>query len=48
MDTTRKGGGGFLRTGLAKKRILVTDVAQKGPKGGSWELFSCRHDQLLV
>ena len=29
-STTREGGGGVLRTGHVKKKILVTDVAQQG------------------
>ena len=45
--TSRKRGGGVLRTGLVKKPILVTDVAQKGVLGAYLLFFSCRHDQLV-
>ena len=44
------GGGGISRTGLVKKTILVTDVAQKGVLGAYLLItltFSCQHDQLV-
>ena len=43
-------GGEVLRTGLVKKRILVTDVAQRGFFGAYLLItftFSCQHDQLV-
>ena len=40
------GGGGVSRTGLVKKTILVTDVAQKGVLLITLT-FSCQHDQLV-
>ena len=46
--TSRKRG--FLRAGLVKKTILVTDVAQKGVLGVYLLItliFSCQHDQLV-
>ena len=49
--TSRKwGGGGVSRTGLVKKTIIVTDVAQKGVLGAYLLItltFSCQHDQLV-
>ena len=42
--------GGVLRTGLVKKTIFVTDVAQKGVLGAYLLItltFSCQHDQLV-
>ena len=44
------GGGGISRTGLVKKTILVTDVAQRGVLGAYLLItlnFSCQHDQLV-
>ena len=43
-------GGGISRTGLVKKTILVTAVAQKGVLGAYLLItltFSCQHDQLV-
>ena len=40
-----------LRTGLVKKTILVTDVAQKGGLGAYLLItltFSCQYDQLVA
>ena len=50
LGTSRKKGGGVLRTGLVTKTILVTDVAQKGVLGAYLLItltFSCQHDQLV-
>ena len=39
---------GVLRTGLVKKTILETDVAQKGVLGAYLLItFTCQHDQLM-
>ena len=41
---------GVLRTGLVKKTISVTDVAQKGVLGAYLLItlpFSCKHDKLV-